>query len=72
MRSTANQNLEELINLVCTHLLSPQFDDLYPDYPKFKRLRQPITEKNDQQLPVKLSVPFSVAALSWVSVSWMV
>lgn len=46
MRSTANQNLEELINLVCTHLLSPQFDDLYPDYPKFKRLRQPITEKN--------------------------
>lgn len=46
MRSTASQNLEELIRLVGSHLLSPQFEDLYPDYPKFKRLRQPITEKS--------------------------
>jgi len=44
MRSTASQNLEELIRMVASHLLAPEFEDRYPDYPKFERLSQPITE----------------------------
>jgi hypothetical protein len=44
MRSTASQNLEELIRLVASHLLAPEFTDLYPDYPKFQRLSQIVTE----------------------------
>ncbi|MHB8806016.1 MAG: DUF6079 family protein [Anaerolineaceae bacterium] len=44
MRSTASQNLEELIRLVASHLFAPEFEDRYPDYPKFQRLNQPVTE----------------------------
>ena len=44
MRSTASQNLEELIRLVASHLFAPEFADRYPDYPKFQRLSQPVTE----------------------------
>jgi len=44
MRSTASQNLEELIRLVASHLFAPEFEDRYPDYPKFQRLSQPVTE----------------------------
>jgi hypothetical protein len=44
MRSTSSQNLEELIRLVASHLLAPEFEDLYPDYPKFVRLSQLVTE----------------------------
>jgi len=44
MRSTASQNLEELINLVASHLFSPEFEDRYSDYPKFQRLNTPVTE----------------------------
>ena len=44
MRSTASQNIEELIRLVSSHLFSPEFEDRYPDYPKFSRLSQPVTE----------------------------
>ena len=44
MRNTANQSLEELLRMVSSHLLSPEFEDRYPDYPKFARLSQPITE----------------------------
>lgn len=44
MRSTASQNLEELIRLVASHLFAPEFEDRYPDYPKFERLSQPVTE----------------------------
>jgi len=44
MRSTASQNLEELIRLVGSHLFAPEFEDRYPDYPKFQRLSQPVTE----------------------------
>ena len=44
MRSTASQNLEELINLVSAHLFAPEFQDRYQDYPKFQRLSQPVTE----------------------------
>jgi len=46
MRSTASQNLEELIRLVASHLLAPAFEDRYPDYPKFERLTQPVTESS--------------------------
>ncbi len=46
MRSTASQNLEELIRLVASHLLAPEFEDRYPDYPRFERLSQPITESS--------------------------
>lgn len=44
MHSTASQNVEELIRLVSSHLFSPEFEDRYPDYPKFSRLSQPVTE----------------------------
>ena len=44
MHSTASQNVEELIRLVSSHLFSPEFEDRYPDYPKFTRLSQPVTE----------------------------
>jgi len=46
MRSTASQNLEELMVLVASHLFAPEFEDRYPDYPKFKRLSQPVTESS--------------------------
>jgi hypothetical protein len=45
MHGTANQNLEELIGMVSSHLLSSEFDDRYPDYPKFSHLSQPVTDK---------------------------
>jgi hypothetical protein len=45
MHGTANQNLEELIKMVSSHLLSSEFDDRYPDYPKFSHLSQPVTDK---------------------------
>jgi len=44
MRSTTSQNLEELIRLVASHLFAPEFEDRYPDYPKFQRLSQLVTE----------------------------
>jgi hypothetical protein len=44
MRSTNSQNLEELIRLVSSHLLAPEFTDRYPEYPKFQRLTQPVSE----------------------------
>jgi len=44
MHNTASQNIEELIRLVSSHLFSPEFEDRYPDYPKFSRLSQPVTE----------------------------
>lgn len=44
MRSTASQNLEELIRMVASHLFAPEFEDRYPGYPKFQRLSQAVTE----------------------------
>jgi hypothetical protein len=44
LRSTASQNLDELIRLVASHLFEPEFEDRYPDYPKFTRLSQPVSE----------------------------
>ncbi len=43
-RSTASQNLEDLLRIVGQHLLAPHFEEKYPDYPRFPHLPQPITE----------------------------
>ncbi|GAP40681.1 DUF6079 family protein [Flexilinea flocculi] len=44
MRGTASTNIEELIRLISSHLFSSEFEDRYPDYPRFNRLSQPVTE----------------------------
>lgn len=44
LRSTASQTLDDLLHLVASHLLSPEFQDKYPDYPSFRRLSQPVSE----------------------------
>lgn len=44
MRNTANQGIEEMIQQVASHLLSPNFLENYPDYPRFERLSQAVTE----------------------------
>ncbi len=44
MRSTASQSIEDLIRLVSSHLVAPEFEEKYPGYPKFPRLTQPVTE----------------------------
>ena len=43
-RSSASRDPEELIKVVSAHLLAPNFGDVYPDYPGFSRLTQPISE----------------------------
>jgi len=43
-RSTASRTVEDLLQLVAAHLLAPEFEDRYPDYPAFPALRQPISE----------------------------
>ncbi|MBN1874773.1 MAG: ATP-binding protein [Anaerolineae bacterium] len=43
-RSTASQGLEDLLRIVGSHLLAPQFAERYPVYPDFGRLSQPISE----------------------------
>ncbi|MSP14286.1 MAG: ATP-binding protein [Chloroflexi bacterium] len=43
-RSSASQSLEELIRLLAAHLLTPEFEERYPQYPAFPRLSQPISE----------------------------
>ncbi len=42
--SSASQDPEELIRVIAASLLSPNFADVYPDYPTFARLAQPISE----------------------------
>lgn len=42
--STASQNLKDLLDIAAAHLLAPAFDERYPDYPRFERARQPVTE----------------------------
>ena len=44
IQNTASQNPDELINQIASSILAPEFEDLYPDYPKFQRLSQPVTE----------------------------
>jgi len=43
-RSTASQTIEELLRLIAAYLLSPEFEERYPDYPAFHRLSQPISD----------------------------
>ena len=42
--STASQTIEDLLRLVAAHLLTPEFEERYPDYPAFGRLTQPVSE----------------------------
>jgi len=44
MRSTASQDIEEMMRLMAAHLLEPCFAEAYPDYPRFTRLQAPVTE----------------------------
>lgn len=44
MRSTASQTIDDLIRILASHLLAPDFEEKFPDYPKFTRLAQPVTE----------------------------
>jgi hypothetical protein len=43
-RSTASQTIEELLRLIAAHLLAPEFEERYPEYPAFHRLSQPVSE----------------------------
>jgi hypothetical protein len=43
-RSTASQTIEDLLRLVAAHLLAPEFEEQYADYPAFRRLSQPVSE----------------------------
>ncbi len=45
MRSTASQNIEDLLRAISAHLLSPDFSERYPEYPTFSRLSQPVSDK---------------------------
>jgi len=42
--STASQTIEELLRLVASSLLSPEFAEKYPHYPRFSRAGQPISD----------------------------
>lgn len=44
-RSTASRGLEDLVRIVSDHLLEPTFEENYPHYPKFERVREPISEE---------------------------
>jgi len=43
-KSSASGNIQELVEVVASNLLSPEFDDQYPDYPTFTHAQQPISE----------------------------
>ncbi len=43
-RSSASQTIEDLLRLIAAHLLAPEFEECYPDYPAFQRLSQPVSE----------------------------
>lgn len=43
-RNTASQTIEELLRLIASDLLSPNFEECYPEYPAFKRATQIIAE----------------------------
>ncbi len=46
LRTTAIPSLEDLIRNVSAHLLQPEFEDRYPEYPKFTRLSQVVSENS--------------------------
>lgn len=43
-RSSASRTVSELLQVVATHLLAPQFEEMYPNYPAFTRLSQAVSE----------------------------
>ena len=43
--SSASQDPGDLIQLMASHLLSPHFEDVYPDYPTFDQLPRDISEE---------------------------
>lgn len=45
-RSSASLDLADLVNVLASHFLARDFGDRYPDYPRFTRLSQPITESS--------------------------
>ena len=44
-KSSASGNIQELIEVVAANLLSPEFEDKYPDYPAFQNAQQSISEE---------------------------
>jgi hypothetical protein len=45
MRSTASQDVEEMVRLMAAHMLEARFAEAYPDYPRFARLQTPVSEQ---------------------------
>lgn len=45
-RILPHRQTEELLQLITAHLLAPDFEDRYPDYPSFKRATQVIAENS--------------------------
>ena len=43
-RSSASRDPEELLRVIAASKLALHFGDVYPDYPSFRRMSQPITE----------------------------
>lgn len=43
-KSTASQTIEELLRVIASSLLAPDFEERYPEYPSFKRATQVIAE----------------------------
>ncbi len=44
--STESPQIGDLLNRAAAHLLAPAFEDRYPDYPRFEKAQQPITESS--------------------------
>ncbi len=45
-KSSASGNIQELVEVIASNLLSPEFEDQYPDYPAFQNSQQPISEES--------------------------
>ncbi len=45
-KNTSAQTTEDLLKLISSHLLAPEFDDRYPEYPSFKRATQVVAENS--------------------------
>src|SRR5690606_11401953 len=43
--STASQTIEDLLRLVASSLLAPEFAEKYPPYPRFSRASQPVGDE---------------------------
>lgn len=44
-RSSASQNIEDLLQIISAHLLATRFAEVYGSYPTFARLSQPVSER---------------------------